>query len=125
MQKQQFTVYRTTQDFMESLNVNPTNLQLHRQRSLDGSETAIEAIKALLKAEQLVAVAIVNCSTENDDLFRITNSINDYWGNNAEVSLEPNAERAFMSSSSVGDIYKDQSGEYYVYTDVGVKTFKR
>lgn len=124
MQTHQFIVYRTTQEFMRSLNVNPANLELHRRRSLDGSEAAIEAILALLKAEQLVPVAIVSCSNENDELFRITNSINEFWGNNKEVWLKPAAERAFMSSSSVGDIYKDHAGYYYIYTDAGVQQFK-
>lgn len=123
MLNQPFTVYRTTEAFMRSLNGNTVNLDLHRQRSNSESTESIEAIKTLLSSGLLIPVANVNCSPLNDDLFRLTNSITHFWGDNKEVELLTGSESAFMSSSSVGDIYKDNTGQYYIYCDIGVKPF--
>ena len=119
MQTQSFIVYRKTKTFMESLNTNDANLELHRQ-STSGDARATNAIVSLLDSKALLPVAKVTCSPDNDQLFRLTNSIDDFWGNNPEVKLLPEAQRGFMSSSSVGDIYQDEAGQYFVYECSGV-----
>lgn len=123
MNIQTFTVYRTTTAFMDTLNNSTHNLDLHRQRSLDGNDLAVQAINTLLNSQKLIPVALVTCNADNDDLFRLTNSINDFWGNNKEVALLANAEQGFLSSSTVGDIYQDCTGQYFVYQCAGVMPF--
>lgn len=124
MNTQTFTVYRSTIAFMNTLNDSAQNLDLHRQRSLEGNDLAVQAIKTLLNSHHVIPVALVTCNADNDDLFRLTNSINDFWGNNTEVELLASAEQGFMSSSSVGDIYQDSAGQFFVYQCAGVRHFE-
>jgi hypothetical protein len=109
-----FTLYRPTSKFFNTLNSNKENLNLHRERTFvrDDLTPSVNAIIAMLKAGHLVPAA--TCIASNhEDMFRLTNSIDCAWTDNKEVSVLNND--AFLSSTSVGDIFKDdESGQFYI-----------
>lgn len=55
-----------------------------------------------------------------DAAFTDTNSIDDYWGKNANVTLKTNKE---CRSSSVGDVFQVVGGNYYRCAIIGWKEF--
>jgi len=117
-----YTIYRATETFLESLNDNVHHLNLHRDRSVCNEEVAAQANIKLIQRGHLVEVATVTC--EPADLFKLTNTIHDFWGNNDEVTLLPAATNGgFMSSSCMGDVYKDEEGIYHFYTMASTYSF--
>jgi len=55
---------------------------------------------------QLVAILGPEIAEELDDVFRLTNHIEEDWRNNKEIKITPEARR----STSVGDIVIDPNG---------------
>lgn len=119
------TVYRATQAFMKKLNSEPGFLNLHRDRSepfskgQDNDATLI-AINTMLNNGYLVPVATLTCDTL-DDAYRLTNSIVRNWTENNEVTLLEGHE-GFLSSTSVGDIFKAQDGTFTLVEACGFST---
>jgi hypothetical protein len=117
-----FTIYRATKSFLDTVNGNEANLNIHRDRSTTNKEVAAQANITLLQRGHLVAVATVTCAPQ--DLFELTNSINHFWGINEEVTLLPAViEDGFMSSSCMGDVYKDEEGIFHFYTMSSTHSF--
>lgn len=114
-----FTAYRFTTAFMGTLNDNPHNLELYRvSKAMETPSLHVRAkaaLKYLKDAGHIVEAATVTC--ELQDLFEVTNSINHNWIENDEVS-DVNS-LAFLSSTSVGDIFKLEDGSYMVTAGIG------
>jgi len=108
-------MYRATEAFLDSLNGNVELFNIHCERSAFDEEVAAKANIKLLQLGHLVPVATVTCEAKN--LFELTNSIHDFWGNNKEVTLLPAATNGgFMSSSCMGDVYRNEEGIFHFYT---------
>lgn len=115
MIKQTFTIFRATKDFMDTLNSNKVTLDLHRRRSFDFDDKNDEMVKAnqgMLDQGYLIPVATVECSL--NDLFTLTNNITHSWLDNEEVTLLD--DNGFISSTSIGDVFTDQSGQALLVT---------
>jgi hypothetical protein len=121
--KAPFTIYRCSHSFIKSLTFNPSNLALHVSRTVNLSinppelTSMLQAIGELYKQGHLLPAAKVNCLP--NDLFALTNSIERHWTKNAEVTVLPEAN-AFMSSTSVGDLFSDADGIFYVVSCTGM-----
>jgi hypothetical protein len=105
-----FTVYRPTKDFMDTLNTNDEHLKLHMARSFAFNQRGmINAAQHMLNMGALVPAATVDCDLTA--LFKTTNSIHDVWTKNEEVTLLTAASTLFLSSSSIGDVFKAEDGQ--------------
>ncbi len=111
-----FTAYRATKDFVHSLNENKTNLRRHLDKMMSGSN-ARSAVSQMLKDGQMAPAATVEC--EIDDLFEQTNTINHNWTENASVTLLEGSENLILSSTSVGDVFSDSEGKFFIVEDFG------
>lgn len=120
-----FTMYRPTQSFMASLSVSSDRLELHRDRTCCGYgekslPRALTAINTMLDNGYLVPAAVVNC--EFDRVFETTNTISQSWLTHDEV--EPYGDDGyadmFMSSTSVGDIFSDADGKFFIVLPAGM-----
>jgi hypothetical protein len=118
MSTQTFTIYRTTNDFMGTLNNDADNLELHRQRISVG-EKALKANRKLISVGHLIPCAKATCTIEG--LFELTNTISRFWLDNKEVTMTD--DRGFFSSSSMGDVFEDESGQLYCYTMTDIVKF--
>lgn len=117
-----FTIYRPTTTFMNSLNSDEANLNLHRDRTSFKDSTStrpINAIREMVKSNKLIPAAKVNCTKDN--LFEKTNSIVSSWLNNKEV--ETISQDAFMNSTQVGDIFKNDEGDFFVFGPYSIDPF--
>lgn len=118
-----YTIYRPTETFMSALNEDKALRELHLRRSNSlfdddrRKQDAIDAINTMLREGHLVPAATVIAEHHNA-LFRLTNSINHPWIENDGVTLLENSG-AFLSSSSVGDIFTDQNGHIYLIESYG------
>ena len=118
-----YTIYRATHAFMDALNRDKALLGLHRSRSCsffddtERKQETVDAINTMLIQGHLVPAAQVEAASKNE-LFRLTNTINKPWTENTEVSLIENSD-AFLSSSSVGDIFVDENGLAYLIESYG------
>jgi hypothetical protein len=112
-----FVIYRYSQGFISKLEANSTELEQHRTRTSPFSKSKAhhEAAALQLKSGALKPAATVECSKE--DLFRVTNSINRSWIDNKEVIMFD--KDAFLSSTSVGDVFKAGDGNFYIVEDAG------
>lgn len=115
-----FTLYRATSSFLDAINNNEEYLNLHRERTFVGNNltSSIEAIVIMLKANHLVPAATCVAKDE-EDMFRLTNSITCAWTDNKEVVIL-NSD-AFLSSTSVGDIFKDECNQFFIVTDYSME----
>lgn len=121
-----FTLYRTTIAFMDTLNSDTYNLNLHRMRSMISigesyQREALECINLMLDKGYLIPAATVICKSE--DLFRVTNTISRNWMLNEGVSIV--SSEAFMSSTSLGDVFTDETGQFYVVGENDFLPFDR
>lgn len=115
-----FTLYRPTNAFMDTLNDDAYNLDLHRMRTMFGigesfKREATMALNTMLDKGYLTPAATVKCTPE--DLFRLSNTITKNWTLNDEVSVIDT--NAFLSSTSVGDVFTDEAGCFYVVSADG------
>jgi hypothetical protein len=112
-----FVIYRYQQGFTSKLQSAGTELELHmkRTRSFGGEAERNKAAIAQLNSGVLKPAATVECTTE--DLFRVTNTISKAWVENEEVIMFD--ENAFLSSTSVGDVFKAGDGNFYIVEDYG------
>lgn len=111
----EFTVYRPTRLFMSSLNCNTANLKLHRERSferLNSYEGMVKANQEMIDKGLLIPAAIVEGDLDN--IFERTNTISQLWSENDTVTVIN--ESAHLSSSSVGDVFIDESNQSYLVT---------
>lgn len=85
----------------------------------DISSNLSELISEAYNNKLLLPVAEIVCRNL-EDAFRLSNSINCLWTENEEVKeLETEAEM-FLSSSSSGDIFKDnETGEFFIVLSIG------
>lgn len=127
-----FTLYRPTQAFRASLSVNTYNLELHRDRTCCGYGEksllrALMAINIMINKGFLVKAAIVDC--EFDRVFEKTNSISQSWLHNHEVKPYDTGDdgygNVFMSSTSVGDIFSDAEGRFFLVMPDGMTELVR
>ncbi|MGP4943167.1 hypothetical protein [Pseudoalteromonas nigrifaciens] len=112
-----FTIYRATKSFMNTLNHDSDNLNLHRNRSHEG--LGQKGFNAMVRTAQimidkcfLVPAAVVEAQL--NEVFELTNTINRNWVENNEVTVID--ESAFLSSSSVGDVFVDDKGQAFIIT---------
>lgn len=115
-----FTLYRATSSFLENINQNKDHLNLHRDRIFVGNDlvSSVNAIITMLKSGFLVPAA--TCVAKNeDDMFRLTNSITCNWTDNDEVNVLDDS--AFLSSTSVGDIFKDEDGQFFIVSNFSME----
>lgn len=69
------------------------------------------AIKELLNTNMYRKVAEIN-TNDLEEAYKLSNSIDDYWGNNPEVTLFNEKNK----SSSIGDIFVQDNKAYVVAT---------
>jgi hypothetical protein len=115
-----FTLYRATSSFFNTINSNKEQLNLHRERTFvrDDLTPSVDAIITMLKCGFLVPAA--TCMAENvEDMFKLTNSITCTWTDNKEVNVLDYS--AFLSSTSVGDIFKDESGQFFIVANYSIE----
>ncbi|CAH7262836.1 conserved hypothetical protein [Vibrio chagasii] len=88
-----------------------------RMKPFHDEELAEWTKELLVKFPSFYTVAAtVDCDLNN--LFRVTNSIDSNWTENKEVSKVN--EDAFLSSTSVGDLFKDlNTNEVYLVANFG------
>ncbi len=111
--KQTFTVYRFTNASLD------TGLfrELYRERSCAFDAKPTTAIKANLTAINhglLIPAATLTCTVE--DLFRLTNSIDSNWFEADGVTILNEDKEPRLSSSTMGDVFKDEDGNLFMYT---------
>jgi hypothetical protein len=113
---------------MDMLNGNLDMRELHIAASSylnNGNELSngtipkksLEAVQKIYDLGHLKPAAIVDCSKEQ--LFTATNTIAYHWSENECVQLLDGAEKLFLSSSSVGDIFVDEAGKSHMYGHFG------
>ena len=96
-----FTVYRPTNDFLDSLTYNDDNLKLYRERSFEvysGIHRMVSANQEMLDKGYLIPAATVQCSIS--DLFELTRL----------------GSPTRLTSTSVGDVFEDADGQFYIVT---------
>ena len=124
--KSPFTIYRLTRRFIENSNKSKKESQLFFDRTSPfsfnkkGFQKAVDANNEFLRLGLIIPCALVDCAFEN--LFETTNTINRNWTENAEVTVT-NAD-GFMSSTSVGDIFSDADGVFYIVTANNIQQLK-
>lgn len=119
------TVYRPTNAFFDAMKVSTDLLNLHRERTCSfgkagEADGTLVAINTMLANDHLVPVATVTCETL-DDAYMLTNSITRNWTENDEVTVLDGHD-GFLSSSSVGDIFKDSDGTFQLVESFGFAT---
>jgi hypothetical protein len=106
---------------MNSINANKVNLDLWRARSGFNTLEAIQSANTMLNNGDLIAAATVTC--ERSDLFELTNTISQSWVDNEEVTVISNNTRLY--SSSVGDVFTDMEGNFYIISTSDFVPFNR
>lgn len=119
------TVYRALNTFMNQLNSDKAMLELHRDRSCSfgDSDAQLNAINTMLSQGYLVPAATVVCN-DLDQAFTLTNSISRSWLENDAVTVLENTD-CFFSSSSVGDVFQDEDGTFFMVDSFGFKTLRK
>lgn len=112
-----YTLYRATKKFMSTLNHDDSNLNLHRNRSHEGLgeeglAKMVATVQEMLDKGHLIPAATV--TTEFDGVYELTNTIQHNWIDNEGVEVID--ESAFLSSTSVGDIFTDENNQAYIVT---------
>lgn len=112
-----FVIYRYQQGFTSKLESGSAELELHmkRTRAFGGETERNKAAVAQINSGALKPAATVECTTE--DLFRVTNTISKAWVENEEVIMFD--ENSFLSSTSVGDVFKAGDGNFYIVEEFG------
>lgn len=110
--KQTFTVYRFTNTSLD------TNMfrELYRERSCAFGAKPTTAIKANLTAINngiLIPAATLTCTV--GDLFELTNTIHSNWFEADGVNLLNVDKEPRLSSSTMGDVFKDEAGNLFMY----------
>lgn len=111
--QQQFTVYRLVNGKLNDSKF----MDLFKVRSCAFNRNCDEAIKAnleLINLGYLVPAATVTCTV--GDLFELTNTINDVWHESSDITLLRPLGECRLSSSTMGDVFKDASGKLFMYT---------
>lgn len=138
-----FTVYRQTVDSVNEVvdlinrfgwnNIRETgnilaNLKLETQ-CLFGEGISFNLKKLIndaYKNKLILPVAEIDCDCL-EDAFRLSNSINCMWTENAAVTMLKTDSEMYLSSTSSGDIFKDNdTGEFFMVLSIGFTqiTFK-
>lgn len=119
-----YTVFRATETFLRAKSKNKALHELNSRRTFSLYATqheqindTISAINEMLSAGYLVPAATVQADTHNA-LFALTNSIDAPWTDNPGVTIIPNSD-AYLTSSSVGDIFSDQHGNMFLVLPFG------
>lgn len=127
---QQYTAYRPSCSFMDSLNRNKQNLELHRRKNTftlsneaEVLHDVVDALNTMLKAGYLLPAATVKADSD-DAFFRLTNTITKNWTENDEVTVLDNDSDVFFNSSSSGDIFCDEQGQFYLICSFGFAALK-
>jgi len=103
-----FEVYRLTNEFMDIYRKHPSGVTKAEEKMVNlkrlGSISIDAAIQLWREHNQYFELAAKVIATDIDEVFTLTNSINNFWGDNEQVELI--SENTFNSSTSIGDVIK-------------------
>jgi hypothetical protein len=120
-----YTTYRPTRlfDVLSNDGSHAANALFYARRCAFDEATTQRALTAsivMINEGWMVPAAVVE-ATDLDDFFDKSNTINQLWTENDEVTLLADPNEVRFSSTSVGDIVKDENGNWFMVEDFGFK----
>lgn len=112
-----FTVYRFSLAFIHSLTISPESMDSYRvittMFTREMEDQALVNINRIRSQGHIQPVATVSCDTI-DDAFRLTNHLTNPWYENDGVELLDGNDLLFLNSSSVGHLFSDKDGNFFL-----------
>lgn len=112
-----FTVYRFSLAYIHSLTISPEAMDSYRvittMFTREMEDQALVNINRIRSQGHIQPVATVSCDTI-DDALRLTNQFTRPWYENEGVDLLDGNDLFFLNSSSIGDLFSDTAGTFYL-----------